>query len=47
MLIRGILIELEEKRLKNGPVEKEEYKSASECPKEMRWWEGVKSPGWS
>lgn len=40
----GDINKLEEKRLKSDPVEKEEYKSASECPKQMRWWEDVKSP---
>ena len=40
----GDINKLEEKRLKNDPVENEEYKPASECAKQLRWWEGVKSP---
>jgi len=40
----GNVNKLEEKRLKNKPVEKEEYTAASETPKQLRWWENVKSP---
>lgn len=40
----GDINKLEEKRLKNDPVEKEKYEVASECGKQLRWWEGVKSP---
>lgn len=40
----GNMNKLEEKRLKNNPVEKEKYEAASSTPKKLRWWENVKSP---
>jgi len=40
---KGDINKLEEKRLKNKPVEDEKYASASETQKKLRWWEGVKS----
>ena len=40
----GNMNKLEEKRLKNKPVEKEEYKASSSTPAKLRWWENVKSP---
>jgi hypothetical protein len=40
----GDINKLEEQRLNGDPVEKEKYESASEVPKQLRWWESVKSP---
>jgi len=40
----GDINKLEEQRLANKPVEKEEYKPASETPKALRWWEKSDSP---
>lgn len=40
----GNMNKLEEKRLKNNPVEKEKYEAASSTPKKLRWWETAKSP---
>jgi hypothetical protein len=40
----GDMNKLEEKRLNSDPVENEKYETASEVPKQFRWWEGVKSP---
>jgi hypothetical protein len=39
----GDMNKLEEQRLSGDPVEKEKYESASSTPKQLRWWEGVKS----
>ena len=41
---KGDINKLEEKRLASNPVEKEQYKPASEVAKKNRWWEDNKSP---
>jgi len=41
---QGNVNKLEEKRLANHPVEKEEYESASTTGKKLRWWEKTDDP---
>jgi len=40
----GDMNKLEEQRLSGDPAEKEKYEAASQVGKQLRWWEGVKSP---
>jgi hypothetical protein len=40
----GDINKLEEKRLQEDPVEDQPYEDNTSVPKELRWWEGKKSP---